>query len=52
MHFEQNICQKKGTIQDRSMADISGYCANMEIIANGHVGWFVEHWHRLCHQYD
>jgi hypothetical protein len=47
-----NVAGMERTIQDRSVADISGYCANMKIIANGHVGSHVEHWDQLCHQYD
>lgn len=47
-----NVAGMERTIQDRSTADIIAYCTNMEIIANMHVGSFVEHWDPVCHQYD
>jgi hypothetical protein len=47
-----NAAGMERTISDASAASIVGYCTNMKIIANMHVGPHVEHWDPQCNQYD
>jgi hypothetical protein len=47
-----NLAGMQKTIDEASTASGIGYCTNMKIIANMHVGPHIEHWDPQCNQYD